>query len=205
MLKITSYSLKGQVVRVKLKCTCGNGKVFEVQEAGRKFYFCEKCRSYKTLEDLKREASTYWRGHDWVIECEADQRTAPRIHVQFAIELRIRATPFSPMYCVLHGICPVLSESGMLAQASDFEERYFQDITSSYRHVEIAVMDRGQGLPALLTGRIVGVRYRPDELPVCRIGIGFEGLTDEAVEALHAYVQTRLLDRQSVTEGSTNE
>ena len=189
MLKIASYSLRGQVVRVKLKCTCGAGKIFEVQEEGETIYFCEKCRARKTLEDLKREASTYWRGHDWVVECESDQRIQPRIHVNYAAELTVRSTRYSPPYCVMHGHCVVLSESGTLVVVDDFEESYFQDITSTYRHGEITLTQAVQGLPSVLTGRIVGVTFRHNELPQCRIGIGFEGLSEDATAAIKRHIE----------------
>ena len=199
MLKIASYSLRGQVVRVKLKCTCGNGRVFEVDEEGKRFYFCGKCRSRKTLEELKKEASTYWRGHEWVIECEPDQRTQPRIHAHFGIHLTIKAARHAPTYCTLNGSCVVLSESGMLALVDNFQEHYFQDITSTYRYVEIT-SGGPPGLPPLLTGRVVGVRFRPDELPRCRIGVGFEDLGAPVAENLRKYIEERMQERQSTPD-----
>lgn len=189
MLKIASYSLRGQVVRVKLKCSCGNGTIIEVVEEGQTFYFCNKCRSRKTLEQLKKEASTYWRGRDWVIACEPDQRTMPRIHVDFGVELTIKASRSSPPHCVLHGRCVILSESGALVVVEDFHESYFEEITSTYRHVEIAVTEPDEGFPPQLTGRIVGVTFRPKDLPQCRIGIGFEGMADEITETLRQHIE----------------
>jgi len=198
MLKIASYSLRGQVVRVKLKCTCGNGKIFEVQEEGRTFYFCGKCRARKTLEQLKKEASTYWRGRDWVIECEPDQRTQPRIHVDFGTELTVKATRYSPTYCVLHGRFVVLSESGCLVLIEDFNESYFDEVTSTHRYVEIVVTKPDKDFPSRLTGRIVGVTFRPEQLPKCRIGLAFENLSEKVIEALRQYIQEHV--RQTSSE-----
>jgi len=188
MIRIASYSLRGHIVRVKLKCTCGNSKIFEVKEEGETIYFCNKCRSRKTLEELKKEASTYWRTRDWIVECEPDQRTQPRIHIDYPIELTVKATRLSPPYCVLHGKMVVLSESGMLAIVEDFSESYFQDITTAYRHVEITLQRQIPGFPTRLTGRIVGVRFRRTELPKCRLGIGFSGLSDETIEMLRKHI-----------------
>jgi len=189
MLKISSYSLRGQSVRVKLKCTCGNNKIFEVKENDKCVYFCSKCRSRKTLEELRKEASSYWRSRTWMIECEPDQRAHPRVQADFGVDLTIRASRYSPPYCTLHGRCVVLSETGMLAVVEDFRESYFPDITSAYRFAEIAAVKPAEGLPTSLTGRIYGVRYRPDELPQCRIGVAFEDLSKEAIEALRHYVE----------------
>jgi len=189
MLKIASYSLRGQVVRVKLKCACGNSRIFEVRENETLVYFCSKCRSRKTLEELKKDASSYWRGRSWIIECESDQRAQPRVRTDFAAELTIKASRYSPTYCVLHGRCMVLSETGMLIVVADFRESYFQDITSAYRFGEVTISKPAGELPSPLTGRIVGVRFRPDELPQCRIGITFEGLSKEATEMVRRYVQ----------------
>ena len=188
MLKIASYSLKGQSVRVKLKCTCGEGKIFEVEEEGQRHYFCGKCRSRKTVEELKKEASTYWRGHVWIVDCESDQRAKPRIHVNYAVELTVKATRYSPSYCVLHGELVVLSESGALVVVEDFQEKYFQDVTTTYRYVELAAARAIPTFPSMLTGRVVGVRFRPDELPKSRVGIAFEGLSDEMAEALESHI-----------------
>lgn len=189
MLKIASYSLRGQIVRVKLKCTCGTGRVFEVQEEGETVYFCEKCRERKMLDELKREASTYWRGRDWVVECEADHRTQPRIHVAYPIELTVKENSHSPSYCVLHGQYVVLSESGTLIVVEDFRESYFQDITTTYRYVEAVLSDTVEGFPPVVTGNIVGVNFRHDELPRCRIGVGFEDLSDEANAAIRKHIE----------------
>jgi hypothetical protein len=194
LLKIASYSLRGQVVRVKLRCSCGDGKIFEVQEEGKTYYFCNKCRTRKTVDELKKEASTYWRGRDWIVECEADQRTLPRIHVDFPVELTVKATRYSPAYCQLHGNLVVLSLSGTLAVVTDFQEAFFKDITSTYRQVEIATAKPVESFPPQLSGRIVGVRFRPDELPQCRIGIGFEDLSEEASEALRAHIAKHIED-----------
>lgn len=196
MLKIASYSLRGQIVRVKLKCTCGHGQIFEVQENGETVYFCEECRERKTLEDLKKEASTYWRGRDWVVECEPDQRTQPRIHVSYPVELTVRATPYSPPYCIMHGRCVVLSESGTLIVVNDFSESYFQDITSTYRHGQLALTEATEGFPPVLTGRVVGVTFRHDELPQCRIGFGFEGLSEEANTAIRRHIEDHVSRRE---------
>jgi hypothetical protein len=192
VLKIASYSLRGKVVRVRLRCSCGEGKVFEIQEEGRTFYFCDRCRTRKTLDELKKDASTYWRGREWVVECEADQRALPRIHVDYPVELNVKATRYSPAYCTLHGNMLVLSQSGTLAVVKDFKEDYFKDITSTHRQVELATAKPVEDFPPQLTGRIVGVRFRPDELPQCRIGIGFEELSDDAVEALRQHIAAHI-------------
>jgi ribosomal protein L24E len=189
MLKIASYSLQGQIVRVKLKCTCSDGKIFEVQEEGTTLYFCSKCRSRKTLEQLKKEASTYWRNRSWAVDCEPDQRAQPRVHIEVPVELTVKASRYSPPYCVLHGQGVVVSETGMLVVVHDFQQSYFQDITSAYRYVEIATAKPVEGFPTSLTGRVCGVSYRPTELPRCRVGMAFEGVTTEVIEALRRYMQ----------------
>jgi hypothetical protein len=143
----------------------------------------------KIIEELKKDASSYWRGRSWIIECESDQRAQPRVRTDFAAELTIKASCYSPTYCVLHGRCMVLSETGMLIVVADFRESYFQDITSAYRFGEVTISKPAGELPSPLTGRIVGVRFRPDELPQCRIGITFEGLSKEATEMVRRYVQ----------------
>ena len=191
MLKIASYSLRGQVVRVKLKCSCGNSRIFEVREDDTLIYFCSKCRSRKILDELKKDASSYWKSRSWILECEPDQRAQPRARTDFPVEVTIRASRYSPAYCVLHGRCGMLSETGMMIMVEDFSESYFQDITSAYRSAEATILKMVEGLPVSLAGRIVGVRYRPEELPKCRIGIAFEGLTKEAGEAVRRYVQER--------------
>jgi len=192
MLKIASYSLRGQLVRVKLNCTCGHSRIFEVQEEKKQIYFCGKCRSRKTLEELKKEASSYWRSRNWMIDCEPDQRVQPRIHVDFATRLTVKASHLSPPYCTLRGRCLVLSEAGMLIVVEDFREAYFQDITSAYRLAEVEMTEPVPDLPTPLTGRVVGVSYRPEELPQCRIGISLEGLGKETSDMLRRYVQAHL-------------
>jgi len=194
LLKIASYSLRGQVVRVKLRCSCGEGKIFEVQEEGKTYYFCGKCRTRKTVDELKKEASTYWRGRDWIVECEADQRTLPRVHVDYAVELTVKATRYSPAYCALHGNLVVLSESGTLAVINNFEEAYFKDITSTYRHVELTTVKPVETFPPQLTGRIVGGKCRPDELPRCRIGVAFDELSEETLETLRQHILIHIHD-----------
>jgi len=189
MLKIASYSLQGQIVRVKLKCTCGASKVLEVQEEDQTIYFCGKCRARKTLAQLKKEASSYWRLRNWIVACESDQRVNPRVHADFPVELTVKTSAFSPPYCTLHGRVVVLSSTGLLAVVEDFSESYFHDITSACRHVEINVAKPLEGFPHALTGRIVAVRYRPDTLPQGSVAIGFEGLTGEVGEMVRRYVQ----------------
>lgn len=205
MLKIASYSLRGQVVRVKLKCTCGDGKILEIQEDGETVFFCSRCRNRKTLEQLKKEASTYWRSRKWVVECEPDQRVQPRIHVDYGVELTIRATRYSPTYCSLHGRMLVLSESGALVVVEDFKESYFEDITSAYRYVEVALTKPIESFPPHLTGRIVGVRFRPDELPLCRIGIGFEGLSEEDSNLLRQHIEQHAQKQSPPESGGENK
>ena len=191
MLKIASYSLRVQKVRVKLKCTCGEGRVFEVEEQGELHFYCTKCRARKTLQELKIEASTYWRSRDWVVECETDQRSTPRIHVDYDCRVSIKATRYSPSYCVLHGRMVVLSESGALVVVNDFKEDFFQDITTTYRHAEIELTESIEDLPAVLIGRVVGVRFRPDELPKCRIGVAFDSLGDPSIRRLHTLIEAK--------------
>jgi len=191
MLKISSYSLRGQLVRVKLKCTCGNSRIFEVQEYGKHVYFCSKCRSRKTLEELKKEASSYWRSRNWTIECEPDQRAQPRVQADIPVTVTVKATQYSPEYCTLSGRCVILSESGMLVLVSDFRESYFSDITSACRYAEVTGDEPLRNLPSPLVGRIVGVKYRPDQLPQCRVGVAFESLGKEATEAVRRFVQAR--------------
>jgi len=188
MLKIASYSLRGQVVRVKLKCTCGNGRIFEVHEDGVVVYFCSKCRGRKTLDELKKDASSYWKARSWIIECEPDQRAQPRTRVDFAADVTIKASRYSPPYCLLHGQCVMLSGTGMLIVVRDFTEAYFQDITSAYRFGDVTLPQAVEHLPTSLMGRIVGVRYRPEELPQCRVGLAFEGLGQEAMEGVRRYL-----------------
>ena len=188
MLKIASYSLRGQVVRVKLKCTCGNNRVLEVHENQTIVYFCGKCRARRTLDELKKDASSYWRLRGWVVESEPDQRAQPRVRADFPVELTVKASRYSPAYCVLHGRCAMISASGMLAVVEDFQEAYFQDITSAYRFVDVTAAQKVESLPVSVTGRIVGVRYRAGELPQCRIGIAFEGLTQDANDMIGRYI-----------------
>lgn len=192
MLKIASYSLRGQIVRVKLKCTCGESRIFEVEEDGLKYFYCERCKDRKSVDQLRSEASTYWRKREWVVDCEADQRKKPRIRVDYGIELVVKATRYSPAYCGMHGRMVTLSESGALILVDDFDKDYFQDITTTHRYAEIRFTSGIDGLPPVLAGRIVGVRFRPDELPDCRIGISFDELTDVQSELLKQYVVQRL-------------
>ena len=190
MLKIASYSLQGQVVRVKLKCTCGNGKIFEVQEESHTLYFCGKCRSRKTLAQLKKEASSYWRLRNWIVACEPDQRANPRIHADMPVEMTVKTSAFSPPYCTLHGRLVVLSATGALTVVEDFREAYFHDITSTCRYVEVSLTKPLEGFPRMITARVVAVRYRPNTLPQGSIAIGFEGLSSETSEMIRQHIQS---------------
>jgi hypothetical protein len=85
----------------------------------------------------------------------------------------------------------VLSESGALIVVNDFKEDYFQDITTTYRHAEVEPTESIEDLPAVLIGRVVGVRFRPDELPACRIGVAFDSGGDPSMGRLHALIEAK--------------
>ncbi len=189
MLKIASYSLQGQNVRVKLKCSCGAGKVFAVSDENKTVYYCTRCRSRKTLDQLKREASSYWRKRNWIIACEPDQRAHSRIHVQYPAQMKVRASPADLARFVFHGQCRVLSASGALIVVDDFQESCFQEVTTTHRHAEIALERRPEFLPPILVGKIVAVRYRPDTLPQCNIGVAFVGLSADIQGRIREYIE----------------
>ncbi|MCX8038486.1 MAG: PilZ domain-containing protein [Candidatus Sumerlaeia bacterium] len=192
MLKIASYSLQGQTVRVKLKCSCGAAKVIGVSEENKTIYYCVRCRSRKTLDQLKREASSYWRKRNWVIACEPDQRANSRIHVQFPARLTVRASPSDSPRFVFHGQCRVISASGALIVVDDFQESCFQEITTTHRHAEILMEHRLEFLPPTLVARIVAVRYRPETLPKCDIAVAFVGLSSDLQNRLREYIEKQL-------------
>jgi hypothetical protein len=199
MLKILDYRVDGFKLRVRLKCSCGGRRVLKVMQDNEVHYQCAECKGMVSLASLKKEATTYWRGRNWEIECEEPKKPLEHIYVDYAACLIAQAHRYAEPFCTLTGNCIEISQSGLLFVAKDFAVKYFEGMSTENRHAVVQFTKRVHGLPPELHGSIVEIKFNEKELPLCRIRVAFENLPKDAETALAGHL-TELRGR--VTEWS---
>ena len=105
------------------------------------------------------------------------------------MKLVIKARREAPAYLVLNGCCVVLSQTGMLCAVDNFDDKYFQDITTTHRFVVVRAEDPPVNFPGELIGRIVGVKFKRRDLPLAQISLAYTDLKPKLTDQLIEYVE----------------
>ena len=185
MLEVADYRADGPLrLSVRLKCSCGGRRVLKVLAGGKDVFKCIQCGSSTSIQDLKNNASSYWRGRVWVVEAEEARVEDDNVGIYYPATLIIRSTARSEILGQLTGACVQLNDSSVLFLAKDFQISWFEEIKQDHRAAEIGFEDHINGLPPKLFGQIVEIRYREDELPVCRIRIELENIASSEKEMI---------------------
>jgi len=191
MIQIANYSPDGPKFRVRLKCTCGAQRVLKVTKGDEATYQCANCGAQATLHSLKDEATMYWRGRTWEVVCEEENKVeiAP---VQYPAVLEARERRFSPLCRKLTGYCTELSAVDLLFVAKDFKKEYFQELSAKKRFASVSLTKPVAGLPSILRGSIVEIKFRDEELPRCRIRVAFQNLDAKKQKEVNTHLEELL-------------
>jgi len=188
MLEVVNYRVEGMKLRVRLKCSCGQRRVLRVMKSNEEYYQCAHCKAEASLRKLQSEASSYWQGRQWEIECQEKERPSRGVFVDYPAHLTARAHHYGEAYCTLTGHCVEMSESGLLFFAKDFHPSYFEGLRCDNRYVVIDLDSPVHGLPPMLRGTIVEIKFLEEKLPLCHIRITFERLSDVEREMVRAHL-----------------
>jgi hypothetical protein len=190
MLKVADYRMDGLKLRVRLKCSCGGRRVLKIIQNNEVEYQCANCKAQTSLHKLKSEASTYWKGRPWDVECEEPKKpTIEPISANYPARLVASAGRDVEPYCTLTGRCTELSNRGALFVAQDFKKSYFEGMSSRYRSALIQWIAPIHGLPRSVWGTITEVKFREDELPVAHVRVAFENLAEGDEKQLLAHIE----------------
>lgn len=118
-----------------------------------------------------------------------ERRQSPRFEVEIPIKLIVKASREAPAYAVFNGCAVVLSQTGMLCAIDNFEEKFFNDITTTNRFVVSRAFDPPVSFPGELIGRIVGVKFKKTDLPLAQISIAFQDIKPALNEQLAEYIE----------------
>jgi hypothetical protein len=151
---------------------------------GKDVFKCIQCGSTTSIQDLKNNASSYWRGRVWVVEAEEARVEDDSVGIYYPSTLTVRATSGAEILGEMKGACVQLNDASVLFLAKDFQLPWFDEIKQSYRAAEVSFEDHVNGLPPKLFGQIVEMRYCEDELPVCRIRIELENIASSEKEMI---------------------
>jgi len=179
MLQIADYRADGMKLRVRLKCSCGGRRILKVMEAGEVMYQCANCKDQASLRKLKSEATTYWQGRAWEIECEEPKKQVEAVHAHYPAKLFAAADRYAEPYCTLTGHVIEISGTGALFVAQDFKKAYFQSMSTDHRFAVIQWAKLVSGLPKTIRGTIVEIKFREGELPVCHVRVAFQNLSGD--------------------------
>ncbi|MBM3335623.1 hypothetical protein FJY63_13270, partial [Candidatus Sumerlaeota bacterium] len=173
MLDIADYRVDGLKLRVRLKCSCGGRSIVKMMVGAEPFYRCAKCNAQSSLNQLRNIATMCWRGQIWEVECEELKKEMAPAVTSYPATLTVGPSRQSQPFCVLDGHCIVLSPTGMQFLARNFKKEYFRPIDNEMRYAAVQWTRPVQGLPSKLTGSIVEVKFREEELPICQIRVVF--------------------------------
>jgi len=188
-LEIANYSSDGPTLRVRLKCSCGGRRILKTKINNEIHYQCAECKVTASLRRLKDEATTYWKGRIWEIECEEKEKPAAAISVKYGAMLEARPNRYVAPFCTLNGHCVEIGPEGLLFTARDFKKSYFQEISTNNRFATVHFTPIVRGLPPDLRGTIVEIKFRDDELPVARLRVTFQGLSEEEQRLVTSHVE----------------
>jgi hypothetical protein len=188
MLEVVNYRVDGMKLRVRLKCACGACRVIKTMKNNEEYYQCVSCKAEASLRKLKSEASAYWQGRRWEIECEESKKPSRGVFVDYAARVSAQAHRSGEPYCVLTGHCVEISESGLLFIARDFLPSYFQGMRCDNRYAVVDFIRPVKGLPPTLRGSIVEIKFLEEKLPLCHIRIVFERLPDVEQGMIRAHL-----------------
>jgi len=202
MLEVVDYRVDGMSLRVRLKCSCGGRKIVKVKEDGKEYYSCAKCGSRATLAELKRNATTYWQGRPWEVECEEPKTHSARVYVNYPATLEAQAHRYASPCCTLTGRCVELSISGLVFVAENFKVSYFEPLSTEHQHAVVKFSPPVRGLPPVLHGSIVGIKFREEELPLCNIRVAFRDLLGPEESLVSEHIEEV---RGRITEWTADE
>jgi len=188
MLKILDYRVDGFKLRVRLKCGCGGRRILKLVQGNEVHYQCANCKATESMANLKKEATTYWQGRNWDIECEEPKKASEHVYVDYAATLSAQPHRYAEPFCTLTGHCIEINESNLVFVAKDFAVHYFEGMSSENRHAVLRFTKMVRGLPTELHGSIVEIKFNEKELPVCRIRVAFESLSDADRKSLEAHL-----------------
>jgi len=174
MIEVADYRADGMKLIVRLKCTCGGRRILKIMEGNEAVYQCANCKSKQALRVLKNEATTYWRGRAWEVQCEEPKKGLEPIQTHYSAQLMAQEDRFSAPYCTLTGHCIELGPSSLLFVAQNFNKAHFQGMSTKYRFAFIAFDKSVRALPPLIHGAIVEIKFREGELPVCHIRVALD-------------------------------
>ena len=190
MLEIADYRAEGMKLRVRLKCTCGGRRILKIMEGSEVQYQCANCKAQSSLRKFKSEATAYWKGRMWEIECEEPTKPVECTQVNYPARLIAAADRYADPYCTLTGRCIEISSNGALFIAENFNKAYFQGMSTDHRFAVIQWTKCVPGLPPAIRGTIVEIKFREFELPVCHIRVAFQHLTQDDEKQLVTHLDT---------------
>jgi len=188
-LEISNYITDGVKLRVRLKCSCGCRRILKLEKNNEVYYRCAECKIEASLRQLKSEATTYWRGRIWEVECEERKQQLEAVGVNYPAVLDAKPSRYLPTYCTLMGHCVELTVAELVFTAYDFKKSYFQELSTGNRFASVQFTPGVKGLPGILRGSIVEIKFRDEELPVCRFRVKLQDLSDEEQKLVTSHIE----------------
>lgn len=98
----------------------------------------------------------------------------PYYTVDWPVRLSVKAGAHAPAILKFSGAITLASPRRLVCVFDRFEEKYADDLMKEYQYVVARPADDGAIMPDKLAGRVVGLYFREDELPLCRVSLEIE-------------------------------
>ena len=188
MIEILNYKLSDTAVHVKLKCRCGEQKIIASAEGAETVFHCSKCRTQRTLSDLRKDASGYWRDRKWRLDTIEDRRKAERFELDIPLTIDIKKAADALVHCTFSGNLVSLNNKGALCLIDNFKEKYFPELSDTHRVAVVHSLSPPADFPAEFTARIVGIKYEKNTLPLCSFAVSFKTTPNTQIVQIHAFI-----------------